>query len=557
MNKILTRFVFTVSLLVAMFAHISTAYAQTTRFEFRSFEINPISNYRARYTWRHTTSGSRHYYILQYQSVPGVFSNLSGGGVSSSTAGIPNTPTWQNADNLRGTQTFSLLACLESDSPVSNCKRSDAVTITLFDFPTPPAPTNFAITPTDGYAADFTWTASADATYYQLLRRSGAAGSSFVLVDNTQYTTSPSTYRGSLRGLQTFRLRACNDGADGTRGNADDKCSGASNFVQITLIIGTPPAPSIALAADTGVSNTDGTTMNGLLDVTLADYATAWELSTNGGGTWSRQQTGSRFVLPEGTHAAGRVRARQIADSVVSPAATLGAVTVDRIAPDIMPQDASLPDDMIVGVQTSITLTYSEPVYGVSIEGTHPDIFPGDSTALRIDGLSGNDSDTTRTITFTPLKAGTVSLSIRSGSYTDAAGNASGDQENIQGTAAFMDAKLFYYSLLFEREAERTRANQSVYPDADVEWIQAIQAYVDVLNENNPAELDFNEDGEVGSQDAVLLYYHFALRDSLAIPAIRRAVLGSFLENLENLSAEKQEEQTQEILDKIDKLLAQ
>ncbi len=297
--------------------------------------------------------------------------------------------------------------------------------------------------------------------------------------------------------------------------------------------------------------------MNGLLDVTLADYATAWELSTNGGGTWSRQQTGSRFVLPEGTHAAGRVRARQIADSVVSPAATLGAVTVDRIAPDIMPQDASLPDDMIVGVQTSITLTYSEPVYGVSIEGTHPDIFPGDSTALRIDGLSGNDSDTTRTITFTPLKAGTVSLSIRSGSYTDAAGNASGDQENIQGTAAFMDAKLFYYSLLFEREAERTRANQSVYPDADVEWIQAIQAYVDVLNENNPAELDFNEDGEVGSQDAVLLYYHFALRDSLAIPAIRRAVLGSFLENLENLSAEKQEEQTQEILDKIDKLLAQ
>ncbi len=431
------------------------------------------------------------------------------------------------------------------------------MTITLFDFPTPPAPTNFAITPTDGYAADFTWTASADATYYQLLRRSGAAGSSFVLVDNTQYTTSPITYHGSLRGLQTFRLRACNDGADGTRGNADDKCSGASNFVQITLIIGTPPAPSIALAADTGVSNTDGTTMNGLLDVTLADYATAWELSTNGGGTWSRQQTGSRFVLPEGTHAAGRVRARQIADSVVSPAATLGAVTVDRIAPDIMPQDASLPDDMIVGVQTSITLTYSEPVYGVSIEGTHPDIFPGDSTALRIDGLSGNDSDTTRTITFTPLKAGTVSLSIRSGSYTDAAGNASGDQENIQGTAAFMDAKLFYYSLLFEREAERTRANQSVYPDADVEWIQAIQAYVDVLNENNPAELDFNEDGEVGSQDAVLLYYHFALRDSLAIPAIRRAVLGSFLENLENLSAEKQEEQTQEILDKIDKLLAQ
>ncbi|MDK1683050.1 SwmB domain-containing protein [Acinetobacter terrestris] len=67
---------------------------------------------------------------------------------------------------------------------------------------------------------------------------------------------------------------------------------------------------SIELLDDTGTSDSDGITSNGLVLVTGSELGAVWEYSTDGGTTWSRGG-GDRFTLNQGEYAAGDIQVRQ------------------------------------------------------------------------------------------------------------------------------------------------------------------------------------------------------------------------------------------------------
>jgi hypothetical protein len=92
-------------------------------------------------------------------------------------------------------------------------------------------------------------------------------------------------------------------------------------------------APSLALAADTGSSSSDGITNNGTVNVTGLETGASWQYSTNGGGSWLAG-TGTSFGLNSGSYGAGSIQVRQsdIAGNT-SANGQLGAVTIDTTKP--------------------------------------------------------------------------------------------------------------------------------------------------------------------------------------------------------------------------------
>jgi hypothetical protein len=92
-------------------------------------------------------------------------------------------------------------------------------------------------------------------------------------------------------------------------------------------------APRLALASDTGVSNSDGITNKGTVNVSGLEAGASWRYSTNGGSSWTIG-TGSSFLLASGSYGAGSILVRQtdIAGNA-SANGQLGAVTVDTTKP--------------------------------------------------------------------------------------------------------------------------------------------------------------------------------------------------------------------------------
>lgn len=88
--------------------------------------------------------------------------------------------------------------------------------------------------------------------------------------------------------------------------------------------------PTLNLAADTGLSNTDGITNNGQVNVAGLETGSTWQYTTNGGTTWTNG-TGSNFNLAAGAYGTGQVEVRQtdVAGNV-SSLGVLGAVTIDK-----------------------------------------------------------------------------------------------------------------------------------------------------------------------------------------------------------------------------------
>ncbi|MGY0197531.1 Ig-like domain-containing protein [Leptothrix sp. BB-4] len=70
-----------------------------------------------------------------------------------------------------------------------------------------------------------------------------------------------------------------------------------------------PKPPGLALADDTGASNTDGITRLGTVKVSGLEAGATWRYTLDG-STW-QDGVGSSFILPAGTHAAARVQAQQ------------------------------------------------------------------------------------------------------------------------------------------------------------------------------------------------------------------------------------------------------
>ena len=92
-------------------------------------------------------------------------------------------------------------------------------------------------------------------------------------------------------------------------------------------------APTLALAGDTGASNSDGITNNSNLNASRLEAGASWEYSVNGGRSWTRG-TGSSFQLASGSYSAGSILVRQIdLAGNTSSNGQLGAITIDTTKP--------------------------------------------------------------------------------------------------------------------------------------------------------------------------------------------------------------------------------
>ena len=142
-------------------------------------------------------------------------------------------------------------------------------------------------------------------------------------------TASPTFTAPDTTAVLVFTLTVTDDSADSATDTDTDT---------VTITVSTAPAaPLIELAVDTGFANDDGITSNGLVNVTLAATATAWEYSLNGGADFTTGTgTGvTSFTLPEGVYAANTVQVVQNLAGTDSIAALLKAVSVDTTAPSI------------------------------------------------------------------------------------------------------------------------------------------------------------------------------------------------------------------------------
>jgi len=102
----------------------------------------------------------------------------------------------------------------------------------------------------------------------------------------------------------------------------------------ITVDTTTPAAPSVALASDTGSSNTDGITNNSIVNVSGLEVGATWLYSVDGGSTW-QTGSGSSFELAEGSYAAATVLVRQTDRAGnASPASIgMGEIVIDQTGP--------------------------------------------------------------------------------------------------------------------------------------------------------------------------------------------------------------------------------
>ena len=116
--------------------------------------------------------------------------------------------------------------------------------------------------------------------------------------------------------------------------NAAGVSASATNAAAITVDLAAPLAPTLALVADTGKSATDRITGNPTFAVGQLEAGASWEVSLNGGASWS-VGSGAAFNAPDGTYAAGAiaVRQRDAAGNLGAPRATTASVTIDTQAP--------------------------------------------------------------------------------------------------------------------------------------------------------------------------------------------------------------------------------
>ncbi len=204
-----------------------------------------------------------------------------------------------------------------------------------------------------------------------------------------------------------------------------------------------PDAPTIALAMDTGTDTSDGITMNGLVNVTLAsDFGTdrgsnpadSWDYSTNGGtsytgGTNPDSGTTASFDLSaDGTY---QLRVRQTIDGTRSAPAPL-QVTLDRIAPTVAIFSTTPAVGMIDKAQMH-PIIFSEAVTGFD----DSDITATGATVNSV-ALVSSATRSIYTIDFTPTAA-TFSLTLAANSVADLAGNTGPAVEAIANGTATAD----------------------------------------------------------------------------------------------------------------------
>ncbi|OUC15098.1 MAG: hypothetical protein B0A82_08785, partial [Alkalinema sp. CACIAM 70d] len=118
-----------------------------------------------------------------------------------------------------------------------------------------------------------------------------------------------------------------NEGSNSVQVRQTDLAGNVSDATAFTFTLDTaaPTAPGVALASDTGSSNTDKITNNGALNLTSIETGALVQYSLDGGTTWA-----TSFTAAQGSNAV-QVRQTDIAGNV--SAATAFTFTLDTSAP--------------------------------------------------------------------------------------------------------------------------------------------------------------------------------------------------------------------------------
>jgi hypothetical protein len=185
-----------------------------------------------------------------------------------------------------------------------------------------------------------------------------------------------------------------------------------SGTFSIRIDTAAPVGPTIALASDTGSSNSDRVTSNGLINVSGIEAGASWEYSTNSGVSWTAG-SGTTFTLAAGTYASSAVRVRQFDAAGNSATRTALAITVDA-SPPSAPTFALFSDSgssnsdgitndgrvTVTGIETGAKWEYSVNSGGswTTGSGTSFTLLPGTYAAgvirVRQTDLAGNTSTT-------------------------------------------------------------------------------------------------------------------------------------------------------------------
>ncbi len=225
-------------------------------------------------------------------------------------------------------------------------------------------------------------------------------------VDGGAWTAGTGTSFTATAGTHTYAVRQTD-----VAGNN----SAASAAITVNLDNTPPNAPTIALATDTGTSNSDGITNNDTINVTGLETGAAWQYQVDG-GAWTAG-TGTSFTATAGSHTYA-VRQTDLAGNTGPESGSL-SVNYDTVAPTCLISDdtAGTADGPV-----TFTFTFSEAVTGFTADDVT--VTNGAKGTLTHVGVNGSGQDI-YTMVITPVGAsGTMVVDVTTSNFSDLAGNA-------------------------------------------------------------------------------------------------------------------------------------
>ncbi len=270
---------------------------------------------------------------------------------------------------------------------------------------TPPA-APVVITPANGSFTNdstpaVTGTAEPDSTVTVFIDGTAAGATTADGAGDWTFTTPAALSEAA----HTVRARAT-DAAGNTSVDSNTNTFTVDTIPPDTVITNSPFNPTNSTTAH--FSFTDNGTGGALFEASLD------------GSPYAPANTGSvsYFGLSEGSHTF-QVRSTDAAGNV-NPTPATHTWTVDTTPPTAV-ISSTAPDPLVNGVPFSVTITFSEPVYGFGSLLSADDLSITNGTSS--DLTSGGDGSTVFTFDLTPTAPGQVSVFLKSGSVRDAAQN--------------------------------------------------------------------------------------------------------------------------------------
>lgn len=363
----------------------------------------------------------------EYGEVDGLFFN--GAFVTNLAGGDGATQSWTISVPTSLLTPTTQVSAYNTDSPGGWGFAVNSLSLTLTFADAPPAPTITGFTDDtgtqgDGLTNDDTPTVTGTA----------AAGAMVTILDGT--TTLGTTTADATTGAWSITL-ALAEGSYTLSATATDTLTGetsdASAALAITVDITPPPAATLALAPgdDTGISASDGVTHgHGTPGVTVDIVAQVTpgesvrlDAVTDSGAPWFSQTLTAgadgvvRTDLGAGGVVAGLTFGASLTRTDAAGNSSTGPVTwftLDNLAPTATASVSGAP-----AAPRLITLAFDEPVFGLSLDDlTLPPVGQYGAITMAADGRSAD-------FTFTPDAGvqGTLTIGLRAGTVTDAAGN--------------------------------------------------------------------------------------------------------------------------------------